>query len=100
MKKKIILVGFSLGSAIALKMLEYLEGIEFAMLFYGFPPLAAVVPEKVQAKSVIYCGTLDNVKHLSDPKTAKSAKQAYSGNKNIEIIELEDAHHGFMNPNS
>jgi dienelactone hydrolase len=37
--KRIILMGFSLGSSMALKLLEYTQDVELAFLFYGIPPL-------------------------------------------------------------
>jgi dienelactone hydrolase len=45
----VVLVGFSLGAAIGLKVLEYTEKVDLAFLFYGLPPLKGVKPESISA---------------------------------------------------
>ena len=37
--KRIILMGFSIGAAIGLKVLEYTDKVKFGFFFYGLPPL-------------------------------------------------------------
>jgi len=37
-----VLIGFSMGAAIGLKMLEFLDVVDMAFMFYGLPPLEGV----------------------------------------------------------
>lgn len=98
--KKLILVGFSLGSAIGMKMLQFLQNIQFSMFFYGFPPLESIKAHKIKSKTVMYVGTSDKVQHLSDSVALKAAKKVYSYNPMIQIIQVKGESHGFMNPAS
>lgn len=98
--KKIILVGFSIGAAFALRMLEFVKGIEFAMLFYGLPPPEEIKPEKISARTIVYVGSKDKVKFLSNKQAQAACKLKYSENQLVEIYELQGIGHGFMNPAS
>jgi dienelactone hydrolase len=64
--KKIIVVGLSIGSAIGLKLLEFFDDIEFSMFFYGLPPIGDIKPSSIRSRTIIYMGSKDRVKHLSD----------------------------------
>ena len=72
--KKIIFVGFSLGAAVGLKMLEFIDGIQFAMFFYGFPPTDEIKPERIKCRTFVYVGSKDKTKFLSDKNTHKICK--------------------------
>lgn len=43
-------------------------------MFYGFPPLKSVKPEKITARTTIFSGLADKVAHLSDKSILKKAK--------------------------
>lgn len=47
---------------------------------------------------MIYVGKDDKMKYLSDKKMIEAAKNIYSSNQLIKIIEFSSASHGFMNP--
>lgn len=51
------------------------------MFFYGLPPVAEVRPERIESRTIIYCGEKDHVKHLSDRQMVSAAKLKYSENK-------------------
>ena len=96
--KAIVLMGFSIGAAIGLKMLQYLTTIDLAFFFYGLPPLDAINANAIVTETKIFLGRRDPIKYLSDVTLVNKAKKAYSANKNIEVIEVENVSHGFMNP--
>jgi dienelactone hydrolase len=98
--KKVVLVGFSLGAAIGLKILELTAKVDMAFLFYGLPPLETVHPQLVEAAVTVFLGEEDSVKHLSDRALARKARKVYNQNSRISFVELEGARHGFMNPAS
>ena len=94
------MVGSSIGAAVGLKMLEYMEGVEFSMFFYGLPPVGEIRPERIKSRTIIYCGEKDHVKHLSNKQMVSAAKLKYGENKFVEFYDLPGLDHGFMNPAS
>lgn len=76
-------MGFSLGAAIGLKLMEYVTDVELAMFFYGFPPLDKVQAGKINCKTIVYVGVEDKIKYLSDKSTVEKAKRIYANNPNV-----------------
>jgi hypothetical protein len=70
------------------------------MFFYGIPPVSEIMPEKIATRTILYVGTKDKVKFLSEKQLQGASKLKYSGNKLVEIYELSGLEHGFMNPAS
>ena len=95
-RKRIVLMGFSIGSAIGLKVIEYTDKVEFGFFFYGLPPLEVARPLKIKATVMIFLGSEDKVKHLSDRTIARKVGSVYHKNPNISIMDLE-GRHGFAN---
>ena len=81
--KRIVLMGFSLGSAIGLKILEYTDKVAFGFFFYGLPPLESVRPYKISASVTIFLGSDDKIKNLSDNVIGRRVGQLYQKNKNV-----------------
>jgi dienelactone hydrolase len=67
------LLGFSLGAAIGLKLMEHIPNVELGIFFYGFPHLDQVEPDKIQGKTIVYVGGRDKIKYLSDRTTIDRA---------------------------
>ena len=78
--KRIIIIGYSLGAAIGLKMLEYLPFVKLAYFFYGFPPIDNINPQKIACSTKVFIGKNDKVKNLSDQRVVKKAKDIYEKN--------------------
>ena len=97
-KKAIVLVGFSLGAAVGLKMLEIMEEVKFAMLFYGIPPLKGARASKLKCPVTLYVGQKDQIKGLSEEGLVQKAMKVYGNNQYVEIVSVKGAKHGFMNP--
>ena len=93
-----VLMGFSLGAAIGLKILEHTDKIDFAFMFYGFPPLETVRPSNISALTTVYVGSEDKIKYISNKVFYKKAEGVYTKNKKIIFKELEKGKHGFINP--
>lgn len=73
-RKRVILLGFSLGAAIGLKLMEQLTNVELGIFFYGFPQLDQVQADKITCKTIVYVGSRDKIKYLSDKPTIDKAK--------------------------
>ena len=95
--KKVVLMGFSIGAAIGLKVLEYTNKVDFGFFFYGLPPLETVRPQKITASVTIFLGSDDKVKYLADRTVARRVGSLYHKNKKIDIMDLEGGKHGFVN---
>lgn len=84
--KKIILMGFSTGSAYAFKVLEKLPNtFDTAFLFYGLPNIKSFNPSAIKTKTVSIYGSDDKIKYLSDFNTYQEFIQKCSANKNIKF---------------
>jgi dienelactone hydrolase len=99
--KVIILMGISMGGALAWRILESIE-VHGAIIFYGIPDLAHLKVGKIKVPVLAFFGKEDKIKGFSDPETVAKLADSIKKNKlsNIEIVELEDAGHGFAGYNT
>ena len=84
-----MLMGFSIGAAIGLKVLEYTNKVDFGFFFYGLPPLETIRPQRITAAVTIFLGSDDKVKYLADRTIARRVGSLYHKNKKIDRQERE-----------
>jgi dienelactone hydrolase len=70
--KAIILMGFSTGAALGLKLLELLDDISLGVFFYGYPSAKNLQPDKIDCPVIIFHSEKDKIKHLSDDQQLQS----------------------------
>ena len=87
-----------MGAAVGLKLLEVMEEVRFAVLFYGVPPLKGARASKLKCPVTLYAGEEDRIRGLSEGELVQKAIKVYSNNPFVEIVGVKGAKHGFMNP--
>ena len=96
----VLLLGFSIGAAFGLRVLEDVDGFQNGFLFYGLPHLSKINPERIKTSTYIVCGSKDKIKHLSDENRFQEAREKCHGNTRIHFEQINGLHHGFLNPDS
>lgn len=98
---KIILIGFSIGSAYGFKVLEKIpDKFELAFLFYGTPSIKNWNPSNIKTKVVTFFGSDDKIKYLSDYHSYQEFSKKCKINPLIKFEQINGAGHGFVNPES
>ena len=70
--KKIGIVGFCMGGALAIAAVASYEGFDAAAPFYGIPDLSKYNPAKITCRVEVHTGENDSAKGFSDPEACKN----------------------------
>jgi len=97
--KKIGLVGFCMGGALAIATATS-TNIDAAIAFYGIPDLSKFDVSNIKCPIKALFGDRDQAKGFSDEEARKKLEEAFvkGGVQNYEIKIYKDADHAFMNP--
>nr|KAJ3420760.1 hypothetical protein HK105_005280 [Polyrhizophydium stewartii] len=96
--KKVGIVGFCMGGALAIAAGVHVPELSAGICFYGIPPAAFASPADLKPPMQFHFGSRDKSAGFSDLTAAENLKKAVAdAGKDVSEFYIWDADHAFMN---